>query len=280
MMFGRVNSLNTSFGKEKAMPPKCKVTLLLTTVLLFLLTLSSTSFADELLSIKAGYQLLSPEGTIAGTSNGVGGKFDVRRDLDLDDSTGFTGEIALNWGKSRISFNYLPISFSGTGTLKVDGTFNGKTFSINDRVKSELDIALYDISYSYFLVNLDDLPARVQLGIELAVKVADADVMLRNLGNGVITPFEETESALAPIPTVGVRGRVALADFIGLVGRAGYMEYDGNYFLDAEAQVEFSPIPTVGLYAGYRYFDLKIDESDLFVETQFSGPFGGLLVRF
>ncbi len=263
------------------MPPKCKVITLLANVLLFLFTLSSTTFADELLSIKTGYQLLSPKGSIAGTVDGVGRKIDVRRDLDLDDSGGLTGEIALNWGKSRLSFSYLPISFSGTGTLKVEGAFKGEIFSIGDRVKSELDIALYDIGYSYFLVNLDDLPIRLQLGLELAIKVADAEVMLRNLGaGGNILVFEEKESALVPIPTIGMRGRVALADFIGLIGRAGYMEYDGNHFLDAEAQVEFSPLPTVGLYAGYRYFDLKIDQSDLFVKTQFSGPFGGLLVHF
>jgi hypothetical protein len=264
-----------------AMPPKCKVITLLATVLLFLFTLNSSAFADELLSIKAGYQLLGPKGTIAGTVKGVGQKIDVRRDLDLDDSTGFTGEVALNWGKSRLSFNYLPISFSGTGTLKVQGTFNDQDFSVGDRVKSELDIALYDIGYTYFLVNLDDLPTRLQFGVELAVKVADAEVMLRNLGStGTALLFEETESALAPIPTIGLRGRMALADFIGLVGRVGYMEYDSNHFFDAEAQVEFSPLPMVGLYAGYRYFDLKIDESDLYVKTEFSGPFGGLLVRF
>jgi len=58
------------------------------------------------------------------------------------------------------------------------------------------------------------------------------------------------------------------------------MEYENNNFLDAEAQIEFSPLPMMGIYAGYRYFDLKIDESDLFVETDFSGPFGGLMVRF
>jgi len=260
------------------MPPKCKVTPLLVTALLFLFTLSSTTFADELLSIKAGYQLLSPKGSIAGTVNGVGQKVDVRRDLDLDDSGGLTGEVALQLGNSRLAFNYLPISFSGTGTLKVDGTFSGQSFSINDTVKSDLDIALYDIGYTYFLVNLDDLPTRFQLGLELAVKIADSEVIFRNLHPD--RSFIEKETALVPIPTVGLRGRVALADFIGLIGRIGYMEYDNNQFLDAEVQLEFSPLPTLGFYAGYRYFDLKVDESDLFVETEFSGPFGGLMMRF
>lgn len=263
------------------MPTKCKVTPLLTAALLFLSTLFSTACADELLSIKAGYQLLSPQGSIAGTVNGIGQKLDIERDLDLDDSGGFTGEVALQWGNSRLSFNYLPISFSGTGTLKVDGTFKGQSFSIDDTVKSDFEIALYDIGYTYYLLNFDDLPTRFQLGLELAVKIADAEVILKNLGaTGDSLIFDERESALVPIPTIGLRSRIALADFVGISGRIGYMEYDDNHFFDAEAQIEYSPFPMVGLYAGYRYFDLKIDESDLYVETDFSGPFGGLMVRF
>jgi len=240
------------------------------------LLLSSTCFADELLSLKAGYQLLSPEGSIAGTVNGVGTVLDLEKDLNLDDSEDFIAEIALKWGDSQLSFNYLPISFSGTGTLTVAGEFNGELFSVNDIVKTDLDINLYDIGYTYYFLNFDDLPTRFQLGLELAVKIADVDVTLHDLTQD----FVETESGTVPIPTIGVRTRIALADFLGVIGRIGYMEFDGNHFLDAEAQLEFSPLPMVGIYAGFRYFDLKIDEDDIFVETKFSGPFAGLMIRF
>lgn len=243
-----------------------------------LLILPLHAFADELISFKAGYQLLSPEGSLAGTVNGVGQKVDVEDDLNLDDSETFTGELSLNWGNSKLSFNYLPIDFSGTGTLTVSGTFNGETFEIGDTVSSDMTIDLYDIGYTYYLLNFDDLPTRFQLGLELAVKIADVDVKMQNIDG--INPFTETESVTAPIPTIGARTRIALADFLGIVGRIGYLEYDDNHFLDAEAQIEFSPLPTVGIYAGYRHFDLLVDEDDIFVETEFSGPFGGLLVRF
>jgi len=238
------------------------------------LLLSSTCFADELLSLKGGYQLLSPEGTIAGTLNGVGTALDLEKDLNLDDSEDLTAEIALKWGDSQLSFNYLPISFSGTGILTVDGSFNGQYFSRDEVANTDLNIDLYDIGYTYYLLNLDDLPTRFQLGLELAVKVADVDVMFDTAN------FAESESGTVPIPTIGVRTRIALADFLGVIGRIGYMEFDGNHFLDAEAQIEFSPLPMVGIYAGFRYFDLKIDEDDLFVETKFSGPFAGVMVRF
>ncbi len=233
--------------------------------------------ADELLAVKAGYQLLSPKGSLSGSAAGDS-RLNVKRDLDLDDSSGLTGEIALNWGQSRLSLNYLPISFSGTSTMKFSGTFNSRTFAVNDRVKSDLDIALYDVGYSYYLINIDSLPLRFQLGGELAVKVADAEVLFRNLNPD--NRFTEKESALVPIPTLGLRARAALADFLGVTARVGYMEYSNNHFLDAEVQVEFSPLPLAGIYAGYRHFDLRIDESDVQVETDFSGPFGGLFVRF
>jgi len=245
-------------------------------LLVLFLLLSSTSFADELLSLKGGYQLLSPEGSIAGTVDGVGQEVDLERDLNLDDSENVTAEIALRWGSSQFSFNYLPISFSGTGTLTVAGEFNGEPFSVDDTVKTDLDIDIYDIGYTYYLLNFDDLPTRFQLGLELAVKIADVDLTFNDLTQN----FVESGSVTAPIPTVGLRSRIALADFIGVTGRIGYMEFNDNHFLDAEAQVEFSPLPMVGLYAGVRYFDLKIDEDDVFVETKFSGPFGGLMVRF
>jgi outer membrane protein len=241
-----------------------------------LLVLPLHSLADELVSFKGGYQLLSPEGSIAGTVNGYGQQVDVDKDLNLDDSENITGELSLNWGDSKFSFNYLPIDFSGTGTLTVNGQFNGQDFSIDDTVKSDLTIDLYDIGYTYYILNFDDLPTRFQLGLELAVKIADVDVTFNDLTQG----FVESESVTVPIPTIGARTRIALADFFGIVGRIGYLEYDGNHFLDAEAQLEFSPLPLVGLYAGYRYFDLKVDEDDIYVETEFSGPFGGLMVRF
>jgi hypothetical protein len=231
-------------------------------------------YADELVSAKLGYQLLSPEGSIAGTVNDVGGVVDIEKDLNLDDSDGYTAEVALNWEKVRLSLNYVPLGFSGNGNVSESVVINGETFSVGQDVASDLSINLYDLGLTYYLVNIDDLPVRVQLGLELAVKIADAEFTLSSAS------ARESVSATIPIPTVGVNVRLALADFLGVSGRVGYMEFQDNYFMDAEAQVEFSPVPLIGIYAGIRYLDLEIDEDDIFIETQMSGPFGGLMVRF
>lgn len=123
-------------------------------------------------------------------------------------------------------------------------------------------------------------PLRLQFGPELSVKYVDADLTMTGVDalSGIF--ITESESAKVPIPTLGARARIGFSDYIALVGRVGYSEYQDNSFLDAEAQIEFSPIPLVGVFGGYRYLDLKVDDSGVFVDAQFSGPFVGALIRF
>ncbi|HXH71443.1 MAG TPA: hypothetical protein VNI58_01340 [Mariprofundaceae bacterium] len=238
------------------------------------LSFAGIARADETISIKVGYQMLKPSGTFAGNIAGVGTHADVKNDLGLKNSNQPTGEVALQFGDSRLSLGFIPMDFKGTGTLARTITFNGQNFTAGTTVNSQLKGDIYDIAYTYYLINMDDLPSRFQLGIEGAVKVVKAKASMTSAAQ------TQSVSATVGIPTIGLRARVALADFIGLVGRVGYLGYSGNHFLDADAQVEFSPLPMVGIYGGYRYLQVKVDQSGLFVDTKFQGPYIGGLVRF
>ncbi|MBW2184932.1 MAG: hypothetical protein JRG71_00595 [Deltaproteobacteria bacterium] len=243
---------------------------------LVMLFVASPTLADELLSIKAGYQMLEPEGSIAVSDHGFGSKLDVDQDLHLNDSEELLAEVALQLGDSRLTFSYLPIEFSGSGTIPFTGSYNGQAFNSGDHVSSRIKLDLYDAGYTYYLINMDDVPTRFQLGIELSVKIADLDVEFSDS----ITGLDESDSLLVPLPTLGIRSRVALGDLVGISLRAGYFEYDENSILDADIQLEFSPIPNAGIFVGYRFFDLDVDEQDLYVSLEISGPYAGLLVRF
>lgn len=232
--------------------------------------------ADELFSVKAGYQVLSPEGVFAARTQGIGTRVDLEKDLPYDDSESLTAEAALQYGPLRLSAGYMPLKFSGTGTLNQSITFNGQTFSADTTAASDVDIDLFDLGATFFLINFDDLPVRLQVGPELAVKLIKADLSFTDQTTGI----SESTSETAPVPTVGGRVRVGLSDFVGLVGRVGYLEYDGNSFTDINAQLEFSPVPLFGIYGGYRYFDLQVDESDLFIDARFKGPYAGAFFRF
>jgi len=106
------------------------------------------------------------------------------------------------------------------------------------------------------------------------VKVTKARASLRsNLQTAQV-------SGTAPIPTIGLRARVALADFLGVVGRIGFLKVGKNKFVDTDLQVEFSPLPLVGIYAGYRQMKLKVDKNNVYLDTTFKGPYIGVLARF
>lgn len=240
----------------------------LCSAILLLCFSTAVAQADETVSIKAGYASLTATGNV---SAGPAGTVLSDTALGLDRSNNVTAELALQLGDGRLSIGYLPLKFTGTST-QAGTVFNGQTF--NGAVTSELKADLIDVGYTYYLVNMDDLPSRLQLGIEVAVKYFQVGATLTNAGG------TQTASANVPLPTIGVRGRVALADFIGINGRIGYIGYNGNRFMDVDAQIEFSPLPTLGVYGGYRHMDVKVDSSGVVVDAKFAGPYVGAFFRF
>ncbi len=238
--------------------------------------MTSSAQADEAVSLKVGYLLLSPSGDIAVSSNGFGTKIDLENDLDLGDSSNVMAEAAFAIGDVKLSLGYLPLAFEGDSILTKSILYNGQFYSVGRSIESTLDLNILDVGMTWYIVNIDDLPTRFQFGIELAAKVTDAETSLTDKLSGI----SESASETLPIPTLGLRARVAFSDFVGISGRVGYIEYSDNHFLDADIQIEISPIPMVGIFAGYRYMDVAIDESDVFVDTTLSGFYGGALVRF
>lgn len=248
--------------------------LILTTLAALGLIWTGLAQADETVSIKVGYMILSPSGQFGATTGGpitAAGKIDLQNDLGFKDSKQPIGEIALQFGDSRLSAGFVPLTFDGAGTIQRTITYNGQTFTAGSNVTSSLKADIFDLGYTYYLVNMDDLPSRAQLGIEAAVKLVNAKTSMSGA---------PSKNATVPIPTIGLRGRIALADFVGITGRVGYLGYSGNSFTDIDGQLEFSPLPTLGIYAGYRQIQLKVDSSGVFADTTFKGPFAGAFFRF
>ena len=241
---------------------------------IMLLLGASAAQADETVSVKLGYQDMAISGQFAGTVGGVGSTIDVKNDLNFKRSDNVTGELALQLGDERLSFGYLPLDFKGSGTLARNISYNGQNYAAGTAVTSRIKATIYDFAVTHYLINMNDMPSRFQLGIEPALKIVHAESSLTAAG------ATNQVSASVPIPTMGLRARVALADFVGIVGRVGYMAYANNHFLDADGQVEFSPVPLLGIYAGYRRLDVKIDNAGAYVSLQMAGPYAGAFFRF
>jgi len=249
----------------------------ITLVVLVHLLVSVKSYADETVMLKTGYMTLDAKGTFAASAGGIlGSLIDVDSTLNLKRSNGMTVDGAVQLGDMRASLNYFPLDFSGDGLLASNVQYNGQNFAAGNRVRSSLKADVFDASLTYYLFNMDDLPSRLQLGVEAAVKMVRATSSLQDQ----LTGQSQSRTATLSIPTLGARGRVAVSDLVGLTGRAGYMGYAGNHFLDSEVQFEFSPLPTAGIYAGYRLIDLKLDRAGVLLNNTISGPFVGGFVRF
>jgi len=246
-------------------------------VVLVHLLVSVKAHADETVMLKTGYMTLDAKGSFGVSAGAVPASLiDVDSTLKLKTSNGVTIEAALKLGDVRAALNYFPLDFSGDGVLASNVQYNGQTYAAGNSVHASLKADVYDVSLTYYLLNMDDLPSRLQIGVEAAVKMVQATSSLQDR----ITGLSQSKSTTVAIPTLGARGRVAVSDFVGLTGRAGYLGYAGNHFLDSEVQFEFSPLPTAGLYAGYRLIDLKLDRAGVLLNTTVSGPFVGGFVRF
>jgi len=115
-------------------------------LILALLLIAGSTWADEIVSLKAGYISLTPDGIFAVNSGGLPGtKIDFDDDLNFDDSEELFAEIALNLGNFRLAAGYLPIDFSGKGNLTQTLIFNSKTFLVNSEVSSSVDMDIYDL---------------------------------------------------------------------------------------------------------------------------------------
>jgi len=241
------------------------------------LLLAAPAVADETIMLKTGYMSLDASGSFGASAAGVAGTpINVDSTVRFKRSNQTTLEAAVQLGDVRAALNYFPLNFSGDGVLGSAVQYNGQTFAAGDTLHASLKADVFDASLTYYMVNMDDLPSRLQLGVEAAVKLVRATTTMQDRTTGVT----QSVSTTLPMPTLGARGRVAISDFIGLTGRAGYLSFAGNHFLDSEMQVEFSPLPTVGFYAGYRLIDLKVNRSGVLLDHAFSGPFVGGFARF
>jgi len=245
-------------------------------VVLLGLLFATSAFAEVAVSLRAGYQLLKPSGDIAGSGSVFDTSLDSDDDLDWDESREMLGELSLDWGRSQLSFSYVPMEFSGDNLMSIDGYYNGQAFSFGDHVSSDVKFDLYDMGYTFYLINMKEVPTPFRLGVEFAIKLADIEIEFSDDDAGI----HENDSVIAPFPTLGLRTCIALTEHVALTGRAGYIEYDDNHLFDANLQLEYLPLEHGGLFAGYRYFDLAVDESDVDVNLEFSGPYAGIMIHF
>lgn len=177
--------------------------------------------------------------------------------------------------KHKFRFEYTPIRYEQpNGTLRRNIVFNGITYNVALPVSTTLNWKAYRFGYEYDFIYRD----RGFLGFVLEAKYTDVEATLENV---IDSQFVR---ARAPIPAIGVIGRVYVAPNISVTGEFGGFKLDldedtGRYFdFDLYGTVNFTD--HLGAQVGYRSFDVfyrvDSDEGDL----KLKGLYFGGAVRF
>ena len=179
--------------------------------------------------------------------------------------------------KFKLRFEYTPITYSAEGTIARDVIFNGIVYPVALPVQTDFTWKAYRFGMEYDFIYRD----RGFFGILLEAKYTDVEATLTNI---VSTEFVH---ARAPIPAVGVIGRVYVAPNISITGEfSGFKlpegideDYRAKYYdFDLYGSVNFTD--HVGAQVGYRSFDVfyRVDGDEGALTMK--GLYFGGVVRF
>jgi hypothetical protein len=208
----------------------------------------------------------------------VGTRIDLVEDLGLEKSRfGQIKAVFRPGTKHKLRFEYTPINYDQpAGTLRRNIVFNGITFPVAIPVASTLKWNAFRFAYEFDFLYRD----RGFLGLVLEAKYTDVEATLTNVFD------EEFVRARAPIPAVGLIGRVYVSPNISITGEFGGIkiprideEYEAKYFdFDLYGTVNFTE--NVGAQLGYRSFDVFYKIEDDEGELKLKGLYFGGVVRF
>jgi len=258
---------------------------------LLCLALPAVATADEMVGARVEFWSMDLTGDV-GVSSGSfnlpsSSLTDSSKGLGLDSDNPLGASAWVNLGPFFAFGRFTPIDIKGSGKVpnaNLNLKLNDASFTGSVEVSSSLNFNMYDAGIGLNVLNLDDLPVRVQVGLLAQVKVLDGslDVTGKGTVQGITgsSTRADTQDFTLPIPMVGGHIKLGFADFLSASVQGAGIAYSGNHLYDAEARIELSPIPFVGISGGYRIMDLSVDESDVVLNATFKGPFIEAFIRF
>jgi hypothetical protein len=236
----------------------------------------------ETYHVEIGGYLWTPTPEIAITSEAlgiVGSRIDFVEDFGIESSTFRQLKVALRPArKHKFRFEYTPIKYSEEATLRRTIVFNGQRFDVALPVLAELKWNAMRFAYEWDFIYRD----RGFFGLILEAKYTDVEAALENVLIG-----REFASARAPIPALGLIGRVYVVPNVSITGEwSGFRlpegideDYRGRYYdFDLYGTVNFTD--NFGASLGYRsltvFYRVDSDEGDF----KMKGLYFGGVVRF
>src|SRR3989339_825377 len=183
------------------------------------------------------YWLPSFKADIKVDSGGVAGNtIDLKDTLGVKDESFPSFEVFMGHGWHHLNVAYTPIAYSGSTSLSRDITFKGRIYTASSKVDTDLKLRMFDLQYRYTLLDFENLAVGFSFDVIGQVKYIDGEARIRATG----------------------------------------MAYSNSYLYEALGDLSLTPFPFLDIHAGYKIIRLKIDQGDVFLNSEFSGPYVGL----
>jgi hypothetical protein len=227
---------------------------------------------------RALYWFPSMKADMRADSDGKAGTtLNIKNDLGVDDESFPSFEVFGEVGRHRISLAYTPMKYSGSTRLTAPVTFNGQTFAAGTDINTDLKLPMLDLEYQFKFLDLENILAGFSLSAIGQIKYLDGKAKMEAPSTATAADFK----VRAPIPMVGLGAHIGLlAGLLEARAKATGVAYSSNYLYEALADISLTPFPFLDIHAGYKIIRLKIDRNDVFLDSQFTGPYVGLTVGF
>ena len=206
-------------------------------------------------------------GNLAGTN------INVVRDLGFDEKKSIpTAELTLKLAeRHKLRFDYISFAYSGRKEVASRIVFNGVVYPLSSQLKTDMELRSIKAGYELDLLRNEN----GYLAFRLAVDSVFAKASIEAMG-----AISNSASASALAPVVGLSGRLAPMPWVSLTADICGVGYDKSTVYDGAIYADINPIKNLGLTVGWRTVRININVESKISDTQWSGVYGGLALRF
>ena len=249
----------------------------ITRALLALLLIISTADTGHCFGIEfaGGAWNQSPSGKLGYEILSVDDVVDLESDLNYQDETRFMGRIDIDMPLflPNIYLMGTPMEFEGTTSSSF--TWEGITFPVDAFTRltlDHLDVALY---YGIPLLKTATFDT-LNIDIGINVRIFDLEVEATDSVGGQTV----TESYTLPIPMLFVAFQLRPIEAIAIEAEGRGIAIGSDKAYSLIGRLRWNAIGPVFVAGGYRYDKYDIEEDEVIVDADFSGPFGELGFSF
>lgn len=213
----------------------------------------------------------NPSGSLGYEAIDDGDILDMEEDFRYSEEDGFMGRVVIDMPLvlPNIYLMATNMEFSGTGHVGEGFKFGDISFDPGD-FESEIKLSHLDVALFYGIPFLETATLDLlSVDIGINIRLFDYDLSIHQELSGL----DESKDGFLPVPMVFLRVRVSPIDELSFEVEGRGLSYDGNDMYSIIGRVKINIFGPLFAAGGYRYDKLAVDEDDVELNVEFSGPF-------